>query len=287
MNIVLEQNLETQHMRNTVLAIIVLVGAVSAAVAGAQVPATQPAGNTITLDLGGTVTLKLAPIPAGKFLMGSLAAEQSRFKDGFKDETQHEVTIRKPFHMGIYLVTQEQYQQVMGKNPSKFKGPSNPVENVTWDDAVEFCKKLSAKTGKSLRLPTEAQWEYACRAGSTTAYCNGDTVEDLKKVGWASYDGKWGSAKTTKPVGSLQPNAWGLYDMHGNLWEYCADWYAADAYANPNRIDPQGPETGTMRVVRGGPWNDFPRDCRSAKREKRPPGSKSFSGGFRVVLDGD
>ncbi|MEI7731413.1 MAG: formylglycine-generating enzyme family protein [Verrucomicrobiota bacterium] len=274
---------------HTMLVLLSMVFTVGTAVSGsptqASQPANNPATNIVTLNVGDKVTLKLAYIPAGTFLMGSPAAEQHRFKDGFKDETQHEVTISKPFYMGICLVTQEQYQQLMGKNPSKFKAPLNPVENLTWDDAVEFCKALSARTGKSLRLPTEAQWEYACRAGSTTAYCNGDTPEDLKAVGWCSYDGKWGSAKAPKPVGSLQPNAWGLYDMHGNLWEYCADWYAADSYANTKRSDPQGPDTGTHRVVRGGPWNDYPRDCRSAKREKRTPSSKSFSGGFRVVLD--
>jgi formylglycine-generating enzyme required for sulfatase activity len=284
--------MKTLGLATVVLGVfIAMVGGVSKESTAQGQPANPPGvagGQELTLDLGDKITLKLAHIPSGKFIMGSPATEQRSFEDGFKDESpQHEVTISKPFYIGVYLVTQEQYQQVMGKNPSKFKVPLNPVENITWDDAVEFCKKLSAKTGKSLRLPTETQWEYACRAGSTTAYCNGDTLDDLKKVGWCSYDGKWGSAKAPKPVGSLQPNAWGLYDMHGNLWEYCADWYAADSYANAKRIDPQGPDAGTQHVVRGGPWNDYPRDCRSAKREKRPPGSKSSSGGFRVALDVD
>jgi formylglycine-generating enzyme required for sulfatase activity len=279
-------------MRYAILATTFLAAVgVAIGLADARSSATQPTTSssvdTVTVDLGNAISLKLARVPTGKFLMGSTPAEQNLFKDGFKDESpQHEVTISKSFGIGVYLITQEQYQQVMGNNPSKFKAPLNPVENVSWNDAVEFCGKLSAKTGKVFRLPTEAEWEYACRAGSPTAYGNGDTIEDLKKVAWCSYDGKWGSAKAPKPVGSLAPNAWGLYYMHGEMWEYCSDWYAPDAYANAKPVDPHGPDAGTQHVVRGGPWNDFPRDCRSAKREKRPPEKKSFSSGFRVLLEG-
>jgi formylglycine-generating enzyme required for sulfatase activity len=235
----------------------------------------------LALDLGGGIKLDLVLAPPGKFVMGSPGTEKKRVKN---EGPLHEVTISKAFYVGVYEVTQEQYEAVMGANPSKFKGPKNPVEGVNWDDAVKFCQKLSAKVGKTIRLPTEAEWEYACRAGSKTAFCNGDELEDLKKVGWCSYDGKWGSAQTTKPVGSFQPNAWGLYDMHGNVWEWCSDWYA-ETYADTGKVDPQGPESGKFRVIRGGVWNDFPHDCRSAKREWREPGKRTNGFGIRVVME--
>jgi len=250
--------------------------------------AVQPSSQkALELELGNQLVLKLVQIPAGKFLMGSPPAEKKRVKC---EGPQHEVTLTKPFYMGVYMVTQEQYAQVMGHGPThawRFteacKGPHNPVEGLTWDDAVEFCKTLSAKSGKTVRLPTEAEWEYACRAGTTTAYCNGDDEEGLKQVGWCSYDGKWASAKSCKPVGTFAPNAWGLYDMHGNVWEWCSDWYA-DSYKDAKSVDPQGPDSGTARVIRGGVWFDFPWDCRSAKRESRPPAGKVASYGVRIVI---
>jgi formylglycine-generating enzyme required for sulfatase activity len=248
--------------------------------AGQLTAADAPPMKT-TLDLGGGVKLELVLAPAGKFVMGSPNTEAKRSKN---ESPQREVAISKAFFIGAYEVTQEQFESVMGVNPSKFKGARNPVENVNWDEAVKFCQKLAAKTGKTCRLPTEAEWEYACRAGSKTAYCNGDDAEGLKKVGWCSYDGKWGSAKTTKPVGSFQPNAWGLYDMHGNVWEWCSDWYA-ETYSGAGDTDPHGPPEGKFRVIRGGVWNDFPYDCRSAKREWRDPAKRTNGFGIRVVME--
>jgi formylglycine-generating enzyme required for sulfatase activity len=173
------------------------------------------------------------------------------------------------------------------------KGPQNPVEMVSWNDAVEFCKKLSEKTGKKVRLPTEAEWEYACRAGTTTRFNFGDRDEDLHKYGnycdksntsgfsWQDKQHDDGYDKTA-PVGSLKPNAFGLYDMHGNVWEWCADWN--DLYANAKNVDPAGPASGTSRVLRGGSWVNAPQFCRSAIRIRSSPGSRRGNVGFRVVV---
>jgi len=197
--------------------------------------------------------------------------------------------------MGVYEVTQEQYEQVIGKNPSIFKGAKNPVENVSWDDAVEFCKKLSQKTGKTVSLPTEARWEYACRAGTKTRFGFGDKDEDLCKYGnycdksntpgrpWQDKDHNDGFDKTA-PVGSLKPNDWGLYDMHGNVWEWCSDWYA-DSYANAKNVDPAGPDSGSLRVLRAGGWDADPQSCRSAGRYWDSPVHRYGFVGFRVAVD--
>ena len=177
-----------------------------------------PGGMEATNSIG----MKLRLIPAGEFMMGSPGTESGREDD----ETQHRVSITKPFYLGVTEVTQEQYQKVMGTNPSYFKGPQNPVETVSWADAVEFCRKLSAmpaeKTaGHVYRLPTEAEWEYACRAGTTTAYSFGDDASRLGDYGW--FGGN--SDSKTHQVGEKKPNAWGLYDMHGGVYEWCQDRY--------------------------------------------------------------
>jgi len=231
----------------------------------------------LSLDLGNKVTMKFVLIPAGRFTMGSPDSEKDHQP---YEGPQHEVTIGKAFYMGVYEVTQEQYEAVIGSNPSRFKGASNPVERVSWDDAVAFCKKLSAKTGKTVRLPTEAEWEYACRAGSKTRFCFGDDDSDLGGYAWYRSN----SDAKTHPAGAKKPNAFGLYDMHGNVWEWCSDWYA-DSYANANTRDPAGPSSGSNRVLRGGRWCDDPRVCRSADRDGFGPSDRGDSVGFRVVLD--
>jgi formylglycine-generating enzyme required for sulfatase activity len=252
--------------------------------------------KTLALDCGNGVALKLALIPAGEFMMGGdELPEQVARKcggveanaDWFRDEQpQHPVDIANPFYMGIYEVTQEQYEAVMGTNPSIFSGPKNPVENVSWNDAVEFCRKLSATAGRTVRLPTEAEWEYACRAGTTTPFSFGETISTDQ----ANYDGNYvyGDGKKgqyrqkTTPVGSLPPNAWGLYDMHGNVWEWCSSLYKEYPYkSDDGREGLSG--TGT-RVLRGGSWSGSPWLLRSAGRLSNVPASRNFLVGFRVAV---
>ena len=236
-------------------------------------PPPAPRGPMLALAKG--IRIKLVPIPAGTFMMGSSPQEPGRADS---EGPQYKVTISKAFQMGACEVTQEQYEAVMGKNPSACKGPANPVEQVSWEEAMEFCKKVSAKTGQRVRLPTEAEWEYACRAGTRTRFNSGDEETDLADSGWYVEN----SDKKTHPVGQKKPNAFGLYDMHGNVWEWCADWYE-ERYAPAQSVDPQGPSTGRYRVLRGGSWHSGPQYCRSAKRYSHAPEERYDSLGFRVV----
>ncbi|MFN5103768.1 MAG: formylglycine-generating enzyme family protein [Planctomycetota bacterium] len=237
-------------------------------------------------EITNSIGMKLVRIPKGTFMMGSPESDLNRQNN----ETQHEVTISKDFYLGVHDVTQAQYEKVIGKNPSHFQGAvvSNenadiPVENVSWDDAVEFCKKLSdlpeeKKAGRLYRLPTEAEWEYACRAGSKTAYSFDDEEGLLPEYGWF----KRNSSNRTHTVGLLESNAWGLYDMHGNVWEWCSDRYGE--YPKGAVSDPTGPKEGSYRVIRGGCWNDEAARCRSASRGWLGPSYRGDSLGFRVAL---
>ena len=230
------------------------------------------------MEATNSIGMKLRLIPAGEFMMGSPETASLR-RD---NETQHRVSITKPFYLGVTEVTQEQYQKVMGTNPSNFKGPQNPVETVRWADAVEFCRKLSAmpaeKTaGHVYRLPTEAEWEYACRSGTTTAYSFGDDASRLGDYGW--FEGNMDLK--THPVGEKKPNAWGLYDMHGSVYEWCQNWYGA--YPSGSATDPTGATSGSIRVIRGGSWGNDARFCRSASRGRSTPGSRRHYLGFRVL----
>jgi len=236
-------------------------------------PKSSPAG--LTLDLGRGITMKLVLIRPGNFLMGSPDSDKGRAPE---EGPQHEVTISKPFYLGVTEVTQAQYEAVMGTNPSKFKGPANPVDSLTWDEAAEFCRRLSEKTGKTVRLPTEAEWEYACRAGSKTRFSFGDSESALGDYAW------WGSNSggKTHPVGQKKPNAWGLYDMHGNVYEWCADWYGP--YSSEALTDPQGTASGGNRVVRGGAWGGAdPLSKRCAFRGRNKPAIRVDAHGFRCA----
>jgi formylglycine-generating enzyme required for sulfatase activity len=238
----------------------------------------QPGQAWTALSVG----MELVWIPAGTFYMGSA--------DGANDEQPvHRVTFSNGFWMGKYEVTQAQWEQVMGNNnPSNFKGENLPVECVSWHDCVAFCAKLTAQErqagklpdGYRFRLPTEAEWEYACRAGTTTKYYTGDSGGDLARAGW--YYGN--SGQTTHPVGKKQANNWGLHDMHGNVWEWCADWY--DAYSGAGITDPTVPASGQYRVVRGGSWGSCVANrCRAAYRSSYTPDLRYDDLGVRVVVE--
>ena len=229
------------------------------------------------------IGMKFVWIAPGSFVMGSPKEEKLRLDR----ETQHKVTLTKGFYMSVYTVTQEEWQAVMGKNLSYFKGEKNlPVEQVSWEDCQEFVKKLRDKDKKPYRLPTEAEWEYACRAGTKTPFHFGETIstDQVNYNGDFTYgDGKKGVyRKKTTPVGSFPANAWGLHDMHGNVLQWCQDWYGD--YPQKDVVDPQGAEKGQFRVLRGGSWIDGPWNCRSAYRVRYGPGDRVDDVGCRVCF---
>jgi formylglycine-generating enzyme required for sulfatase activity len=275
-----------------------------------------------------SISMEFVQAPAGTFTMGSPQSEadadeieevingdlekgKARKRDPEEakpitlesDEDEHEVEITRPFFLGAHEVTQGQFRAVMGPNPLVFTrsgigtNPELPVENVSYSEAVEFCKKLSElpaekEAGRRYRLPTEAEWEYACRAGvrRTPFHCGDQLSPEKANSAWASSlrkrdyaKGKRSDLPTAEPVGSYPPNAWGLYDMHGNVWEWCSDWYAADYYKNSPKQDPAGPKDGEQRVARGGSWASRPYDCRSANRLAVAPDVR-LGMGLRVVM---
>ena len=232
-----------------------------------------------------SIGMKFVWIPPGNFIMGSPMEEAQRRAD----EIQHKVTLTKGFYMGVYTVTQEQWKEVMGDNPSVFKGEKKlPVEKVSWDDCQKFIKKSREKDKdkKAYRLPTEAEWEYACRAGTTSPFSIGDTIstDQVNYNGDFTYgNGKKGvNRRKTTPVGSFPANAWGLYDMHGNVCQWCQDWFGD--YPQKDVVDPQGLEKGQHRVIRGGCWFLNPDNCRSACRLRSEPGFRGDSFGLRVCF---
>lgn len=288
------------HCYLWVLVLLTGCGRQSEPLAVKVVPEEQPATPQTVIN---SIGMKLAPIPAGKFLMGSPDSD----KDAREDEKpQHKVRITRPFHIGVYEVTQGEYEKVMGVKGSFFSptghGKSRvqgmnaarfPAEQVRWHDAVEFCRRLSElpaekQARRAYRLPTESEWEFACRAGTTTAFCYGDSLSSTQ----ANFNGNFpfgGAAKgpfltRTTEVGSYAPNAFGLYDMHGNVWEWCLDWYGLNYYRESPTDDPQGPKTGASRVIRGGEWYGDARDCRSAFRYADVPDGIFYVMGFRVVM---
>jgi formylglycine-generating enzyme required for sulfatase activity len=226
------------------------------------------------------VELRMKKIPAGSFAMGSPVEEEGRDED---EGSPHEVTISKPFYMGVFEVTQAQWEAVVGTCPSMFGGnPTYPVEQVSWEDCQEFIRRLNGMGIGTFRLPTEAEWEYACRAGKQTAFSFGGDPRKLEK--YANYFGtpKEGE-RSPMPVGSFAPNAWGLYDMHGNVWEWCSDWYST--YQATKQTDPVGPAHGVSRVERGGSWYCSPVRCRSAHRYRYSPSYRYYTLGFRLVRE--
>ncbi|MHB8861902.1 MAG: formylglycine-generating enzyme family protein [Pirellulaceae bacterium] len=293
-----------------------------------QENAGQPSAAPVvqkTIELGGEVRLEMVLIPAGSFDMGG---------DGGGDDELpvHKVTIAKPFYLGRYEVTVEQFRRFVeetgyatdAEKGTGFQGAfgwdrdtkdfkmndkyswrstgfaqsdSDPVVNVSWNDAMEFCTWLGRKEGSTYRLPTEAEWEYACRAGTTTRYYYGDDAEGVAKVGNvadAEFETQFPELKGvikasdgyayTSPAGKFLPNPFGLYDMHGNVWEWCADWYDAEYYAKSPTNYPAGPATGEERVYRGGGWFNCARGFRSSSRSAGPPDNRHLTLGFRVSV---
>jgi formylglycine-generating enzyme required for sulfatase activity len=270
-------------------------------------------GDTVTkdlsLDLGKGVSMKLVRIPAGKFKMGNHETPAETIKKvGGKEEhvsdeyPAHEVTISKPFYMGIYELTQAQWKAVMGTEPWLTKTAlayagaqprpegfdDYPAVWMSSYDAIAFCRKLSKKTGKTVSLPTEAQWEYACRAGSTTTFSFGDELSKLIDHGW--YGGLKGGQKEdyAHRVGQLKPNAWGLYDMHGNVWEFCSDWYDKDFYSRSPSADPENTTETDLRCLRSGSFHSTPSVSRSSQRARWVgPKQVRYNYGIRVVVAAD
>ena len=249
-------------------------------------------GKAIQVKLPGDVLMKFAFCPPGSFTMGSPAGEEGRGKD----EDQVQVRVSKGFWMGQTEVTQGQWKALMGSNPSEFKGDDLPVETVSWNEAQEFIQKLNQSVtvpaGWQYALPTEAQWEYACRAGTESVYSFGDNASQLHLHGnfadknftqysWGDKSQDDGVGNTTAKVGSYRANKWGLYDMHGNVWEWCADWYGEKLAGGS---DPTGATTGAYRVFRGGSWGDFAAGCRAAFRSCNEPGFRRNYLGFRPAL---
>ena len=239
-------------------------------------------GLAATLVLNG-VRQTFRWIQPGTFMMGSPKGEVDRYDD----ETQHEVTLTRGYWLADTACTQALWQAVMGDNPSEFKDdPARPVEQVSWNDVQTFLDRLNARVpGLDAGLPSEAQWEYACRAGTTTPFSFGENItpEQVNYDGSRPYaDGKKGlDRRQTVPVKSLPPNPWGLYEMHGNVYEWCADWYGD--YPQGPQIDPSGPSEGVFRVLRGGSWDDNGRRCRAAYRLRYEPGYRINSFGFRLA----
>jgi formylglycine-generating enzyme required for sulfatase activity len=248
----------------------------------------------IALNLAAQQSDAMVRINGGTFTMGSPANEPKRNAD---EGPQRQVTVSS-FYISRYVVTQKEYREIMGKNPSVFKGDNLPVENISWFDAIEYCNRRSRneeltpvytisgswdkqtvtwnRNANGYRLPTEAEWEYACRAGTATVYNTGASISD--NTGWYNAN----SGNTTHPVGEKPANAWGLYDMHGNVWEWCWDWYGT--YASGAQTDPTGASSGSYRVLRGGCGFSPAEEVRSAKRYYNNPSYRIISG-FRLVLN--
>ena len=261
--------------------------------AGKQVPA--PDYAELPRQMKNSIGMEFVLVAPGTFYMGSPTDERGRHTS---EGPHHAVTITRPFYLGIYPVTQAQYERIVGRNPAHFNktrggGPDHPVDQVSWEDAVTFCERLTALSSEAeharlYRLPTEAEWEFACRAGTTTAFSFGSSV-GLKQVHFFGLDASVGAkaaagAGKSEKVGSKTSNAWGLFDMHGNVLEWCSDWFSESYYSESPDHDPMGPKSGWQRVARGGSFSQFMTDCRSASRLGRAPGSRLNTLGFRVAM---
>ena len=258
-----------------------LLGNIRTTAGGGSYTQTRPVGGqstgaaTITITAG-NVSFEMIKVEAGSFIMGCTNEQGSDCYDS--ENPSHRVTITQDYYIGKYEVTQELYEAVMGVNPSRWKAYNRPVEMVSWNDAQEFCAELSRMTGRRFTLPTEAEWEYAARGGKKNTNAKYSGSSSVNNVAW--YDGN--SGNQTHPVGTLRPNELGIYDMSGNVWEWCQDWYGS--YSSTSQTDPAGPGSGSDRVLRGGSWGSGARGCRVAYRFNITPDYRSNYFGFRIVL---
>ena len=244
---------------------------------------------TVEREFTNSIGMKMVLLPAGTFMMGSPTTGDDRGSD----EDQHRVTLTQDFYLGTTEVTQGQWESVMGTTPWKGQvhvkeGSNFAATYVSWEDAVKFCKRLSSTEGKTYRLPTEAEWEYACRGGTTSAFSFGAANTNLSEYGWWGGilgDGNAKSERYAHEVGLKRANAFGFFDMHGNVNEWCSDWYAADYYLTSPSRDPLGPSEGSDRVLRGGSWRSNALECRLANRDRDLPGNRNCFLGFRVAAD--
>lgn len=264
-------------MKHYIIPILVLFGAL---LQGCERKTPEETANEVKTESG----TKMVLLPGGSFTMGD---------ESEVDSTPHEVTIDS-FFIDTHLVTQEEYEELMQDNPSRWKGSKNPVEQVRWSDAVRYCNARSQAEGlqpcydlntwkcdfnaNGYRLPTESEWEYACRAGTKTAYFFGNDPSKLKDYAW--FDNNSGGKP--QPVGQKAPNAWGLYDMCGNVWEWCNDFYKVDYYQESPKDNPRGPETDETKVVRGGAWKFSAESCRSGYRYNEDPGYADVCFGYDI-----
>ncbi|WP_197524949.1 formylglycine-generating enzyme family protein [Botrimarina hoheduenensis] len=248
----------------------------------------QEVNNAVVVTLPDGSLMRFRKIEAGSFLQGSPADEVGRDPD---ESPQREVTISKSFYLGVTEVTQRQWIALGGNNPSAFQQPDptggdpleRPVESVSWQECLSYAKRLGERCSGKFRLPTEAEWEYACRAGTKTRFAYGEAPQR-----WMSYRHAWvnnNSEATTHPVAQKPANPWGIYDLHGSVWEWCSDYYGP--YSATPAADPHGPINGTSRVFRGGSWFDLPPSCRSANRHRHAPNRRYTAIGLRLIYEAE
>jgi formylglycine-generating enzyme required for sulfatase activity len=281
---IIDAHSQKAAMTRVILCSLSMFGVVSLLTAAEQNTSSAPPMSVAASAAKQSVNPDLVFISGGKFLMG---------EKGEVDTTPHEVAV-KSFYMDKNLVTQGQYQKAMGANPSRWKGDKNPVEQVRWSDAVRYCNKRSELEGlqpcydlktwecnfnaNGYRLPTEAEWEFSCRAGTTTTYFFGDNPTKLGEYAWFDKN----SGGHPRPVGQKQPNPWGLYDICGNVWEWCNDFYKVDYYQESPRDNPHGPKAGETKVLRGGAWRFGADTCRSGYRYNENPGYADVCFGYDI-----
>ena len=246
----------------------------------------RPTGQAIAVELPGGATMDMVWVGRGSFLMGSPADEPGRDQN---EGPQHQVTISQGFYIGKYEITQAQWTSVMHAQPWTGKShveedPHHPVVYISWDDVQEFTRRLNRMAGAEVyRLPTAAEWEYACRAGTATPWSFGEDASALQKYAWYA-DNTWEvGERYGHAVGTKLPNSWGLHDMHGNVWEWVQDWYSNETYSNSPEVDPKGPAKGFLRVGRGGAFGNYGHVLRSANRSGGDPTSRNAGTGARLV----